>query len=180
MELNLEVLVLTLLIVIATTCLAVVGMLFYFLKSLRAENLPEVVNESGQKVEGPEGTSCAYHPKAIAMATCSICQRPICQKCFREADDVHFCSEHLRTYLDNEWEVLSQVRSSVQEPEDGLLVYEFKTSLWNSDMTPTFLVTHYQIDVHGDHIETHTKLFVREQDLEELSQAYHTYKKTSQ
>ncbi len=182
MSIDNNLIVILLLFVICALALIIVILIFFLLK---------VLSKESPKIDGPPQASesprpsvnrsfCSFHSEEHAVSTCAICHQSICQSCYRETDGLHFCSEHLRTYTENQWALLSQVRSSVEQPEDGLEVYLFKTQLWDKDLTPSYLVTHYQIDVQGDYVETLTSLYVKESELESLQEQFHAYKKASQ
>lgn len=134
-----------------------------------AEILPKVEasHEEDDSMD-PILENCDQHPDERAVAICSVCKTALCETCVRQDDNINFCGTHFRTYISNEWVELTSVTTTANEPEKGIHVYHFQEELWNKEKLPTFIVTHYKIDVTDDQIESHVKLMVRKDDEEEL------------
>lgn len=191
MNLNSQFITIFLLFVILILALSIVLLLFLIFKFITQNkvNLPpshasqknhrrEVEHKHDPNVQ--DESYCQDHPKRQAISTCSICNKSICKECLREESNLHFCSEHLKTFLKNDWSVLAQSRSTADFSLEGLSMYQFKLNIWEEKNIPSFFTTHYQIDVNQDHIETHVELHVRSNEFEELKLKFMEYKKASQ
>ena len=115
-------------------------------------------------VDGPPVENCHVHDEVQAQAFCSICKSALCENCVREDENIYFCAEHFRLYLNEDWVELETVFTTPNNPEDGMYIYEFHERMWTEDQTPTFITTHYKIDVELDHIESEVKLMVRKEE----------------
>tara|TARA_R110000868_G_scaffold97619_3_gene268585 strand:- start:2761 stop:3303 length:543 start_codon:yes stop_codon:yes gene_type:complete len=115
-----------------------------------------------------EQYTCFIHEKQNAIATCAICENAVCEDCHKDWDGLHLCPEHFGLYSKHSWIEIAEIRTTPQEPEKGHKLYHFKQSLWNDDKTPTYLVTHYKIDVDGDFVESWVKLYAREEEADHL------------
>ena len=89
---------------------------------------------------------------------------------------MHFCKEHFRTFANNKWKQITDVRTTPDTPEDGLFIYNFKRDLWQDKNIPTFVMTHYKINIENDFIESFIQLNVREEDVEKLTVQIEKYK----
>ncbi len=113
-------------------------------------------------------TTCHTHPNDPAVGICAICKKSLCEKCVREEDKIIFCPEHFQTYLSTDWVEVAFVTTTPDLPEKGLFIYQFQEKNWQESQTPTFIVTHYKINVESDHIESHIKLMAKKTDSESL------------
>ena len=112
--------------------------------------------------------NCFFHPNDSSIGTCCICHKSLCKKCWREADDLSFCPEHLKLYMATEWEILTEVRTTPETTEESLELYRFKKEIWEKEEKPSFVITHYQIDCGEDHIESLIKYYIPKKDWEHL------------
>jgi hypothetical protein len=112
--------------------------------------------------------NCHIHDDVHAEAFCSICKDALCENCIREDENVYFCSEHFQLYLRSEWIELDTVTTTPNNPEDGMYIYKFQEMIWKDNQTPTFITTHYKIDIEKDHIESEVKLMAREEEKADL------------
>jgi hypothetical protein len=120
-----------------------------------------------KKVEPLYGV-CANHPDRDGEGICGICELTFCPKCLKEYEKLHFCPEHYKLFRENIWVSIANVKTTPQEAEKGIFLHDFKRDIWKEG-TPSYVVTHYKIDVDNDFIESHVELHVREQDSAELS-----------
>lgn len=111
---------------------------------------------------------CVNHPELPAQALCAISSDPICESCVREDDGVIFSLEHFRTYLESTWVEMESVRATADQTEASAHLFEFKRQTWKDKQTPTFVTTHYRIDVESDEIESLIRLYVREEEQDQL------------
>lgn len=116
-----------------------------------------------------EAYTCVNHPEQNAIATCAICEDAICENCHKDWEGLHLCPEHFGLYGKHTWIEIAEIRTTPSAPEKGHKLYHFKHKLWNDEKVPAYLVTHYKIDVDGDHIESWVKLYAREEDADQLT-----------
>jgi hypothetical protein len=125
---------------------------------LTASNALKAKNSS---LEGPPVDNCHIHKEVSAQAFCSICKLSLCENCVLEDENLYFCSGHFQLYLNEEWVELETIITTPNNSEDGMYIYEFHETIWNERQIPTFITTHYKIDVESDHIQSEVKLMVR-------------------
>jgi hypothetical protein len=112
--------------------------------------------------------SCHLHPKEPSEGSCAICAEYFCKSCLKPQQSLLFCREHLNLYLNSQWSEVCNVKSSPTDPEAGVELIDWKKKLWDSEGTPTFIQTHYKINVDGDQIESWVVLFAREKETDEV------------
>jgi len=110
---------------------------------------------------------CTNHPEEYSQGICAICERGYCGKCLREVDKIHFCPEHFNVFINNEWDLLAEVRTTAQTPETANYVYSFKKNIWKEGI-PSYVVTHYRLNVEGDFVESYVNFFVKKLDAQTL------------
>ena len=91
---------------------------------------------------------------------CGICEKELAEEDHFEIDNIHFCKEHYNLYIKNDWQEISDQRTTADTPEAGIYIYNFQRSLWQNEKVPSFIVCEYKIDVNTDQIETYVKLTV--------------------
>ena len=161
------------LMLIAVLLVALLGAIFYLIFNKKNHSpdgthvTPTELPEEDESMD-PILENCDLHPDERAVAICSVCKTALCETCVRQDDNINFCGTHFRTYISHEWVELTSVKTTANDPEKGIHVYHFQEELWNKEKLPTFIVTHYKIDVTDDQIESHVKLMVRKDDEEEL------------
>ena len=130
------------------------------------------------KVELPisENYTCVHHKDAPSVGSCLICEEVFCVDCLVDHESMHFCKEHFRTYANHKWKLITDTRTTPDSPEDGLFIYHFKRDLWQDKNIPSFVMTHYKINIENDYIESFIQLNVREEDVEKLSLELLKYK----
>lgn len=119
-----------------------------------------------EKVE--ESFSCKNHPEKVSGGICLICEEAFCESCLIEHESMLFCKEHFKTFSQNKWDSISDVRTTPDTPHDALYVYHFKRKIWKERKTPTYVLTHYKINIDEDFIESFVQLFVLKSDVEDL------------
>ena len=143
------------------------GVVIYLLlksNSKEAAQAPEIVEPFTEK----EINSCHNHEKEFSKGTCCICEKSYCESCLKEWDGLTFCSEHLKTFSENKWVGITNIKTTPNNPEAAMFIYKFKKEQWSSSNIPSYVVTHYKINFEGDHIESYVMLYVRSQDEENL------------
>ncbi len=117
----------------------------------------------------PKEGTCFVHPLENAKTICAICSNLLCQNCNRDYDHLHFCPTHFETFIAYNWKPVTTVIAHPNRPLDGLALHHFKDNLWQSHKTPSYIVTHYKIDVESDQIESYIQLYVREEEYEMIN-----------
>ena len=112
---------------------------------------------------------CHNHPEEQSMGSCLICEEVFCENCLVEHDGLYFCKEHFRVYAGNKWKQITDVKTTPDTPMDGLYIYHFKRKVWKEQNIPSFILTHYKINIESDFIESFIQLNVLEKDAERLS-----------
>ena len=123
-----------------------------------------------------ENYYCIHHKEAPSVGSCLICEEVFCVDCLVDHESMHFCKEHFRTYANYKWKQITDVRTTPDTPEDGLFIYNFKRDLWLNKSIPSFVMTHYKINIENDYIESFIQLNVREDDVEKLGLELEKYK----
>ncbi len=157
--------------------IAAVGILAYLLfkktsGEKKHESSPEVANEI-TVVEEPQTPSayaehtqglCANHPDIIAQGMCAICAELFCETCLKAYEMLHFCNEHYELFINHKWVEIETVKTSPNDPESGLSLYTHKEKMWRERKIPSYIMTHYKIDIENDLIESHIKLYAMDSD----------------
>ncbi|RPJ75443.1 MAG: hypothetical protein EHM20_08930 [Alphaproteobacteria bacterium] len=120
---------------------------------------------------------CIHHKQAPSVGSCLICEEVFCADCLVEHESMHFCKEHFRTFANYKWKQITDERTTPDTPEDGLYIYNFKRDLWLNKNIPSFVMTHYKINIENDFIESFIQLNVREEDVEKLSRELELFKR---
>jgi hypothetical protein len=118
-----------------------------------------------------ESNFCKIHPKEHSMGSCLMCEGDFCEDCLIEHDSLYFCKEHFKIFANNQWEKISDVLTTAETPEASFPIYKFKRNLWENEGRPSFVVTHYKINVSSDHIESYVQLHVKKDDALELKKS---------
>jgi hypothetical protein len=102
---------------------------------------------------------CPNHSDEPGEVSCAICDQIFCKKCIKPFKNLHFCKEHLPLLMKNDWEEVLTVKTSTEDPEEGVRLYEAKKKLYLNLSIPTYIETHYKINVDHDYIETYLVVF---------------------
>lgn len=119
---------------------------------------------------------CENHPDIPSVGSCLICEDVFCEQCLIEHDSLYFCKEHFKTFANNKWKQITDVRTTPNTPEDGLYIYHFKRHIWQNNKIPSFVLTHYKINIEEDYIESFIQLNVVEDKAEELQNEIEKFK----
>lgn len=120
---------------------------------------------------------CVHHKDAPSVGTCLICEDVFCDDCLIDHESMHFCKAHFQIYANYKWKQITDTRTAPDTPEDGLYIYNFKRDLWLNKNIPSFVMTHYKINIENDYIESFIQLNVREEDVDKLSRELETIQK---
>lgn len=122
---------------------------------------------------------CIHHTDAPSVGSCLICEEVFCVDCLIDHESMHFCKEHFRTFASYKWKQITDERTTPDTPENGLYIYNFKRDLWLNKNIPSFVMTHYKINIENDYIESFIQLNVREDDVEKLSRELTSFNKST-
>lgn len=107
---------------------------------------------------------CKNHTETATAGSCLICEDVFCESCLIEHEGMYFCREHFKIFANYKWKQITDVKTTPNTPEDGLYIWDFKRDIWNNRNIPSFVLTHYKINVDDDFIESYVQLNVREED----------------
>lgn len=166
---NLITLVLFLLFII----LLLIGVLsFVVFKLLSQKSNPIIEVKKPNETPAPSITekySCHNHNDQPTVGSCLICEDVFCEKCIVEHEGMFFCKEHFKIYANYKWKQITDFKTSPHAPEEGMFIFNFKRKQWDKKGIPSFVITHYKINVEDDLIESYVQLHVREEDEVEFS-----------
>lgn len=115
---------------------------------------------------------CPNHPDEPGEAQCAICDELYCKACIRPFKSLHFCKEHLALIMRHDWAEVLTLKTSTTDPEEGVRLYDRKKAVFRDHGLPTYVETHYKIDVDSDHIETYLKLFAIDDQVDETKRKF--------
>lgn len=124
-----------------------------------------------------ESSHCPNHKDNKPVGTCLICEEAFCEECLIEHESLYFCKEHFKTYANHQWEKITDILTTSETPEASMHVHDFKRDLWKLEKTPTFVLTHYKINVNNDLIESFVQLHVRIEEKHLLEKKFLEYQK---
>jgi hypothetical protein len=107
---------------------------------------------------------CPNHPEEPGEVSCAVCDHLFCRQCIKPFKALHFCKEHLPLLMNKEWTEVLTVKTSTQDPEQGVRLYDVKKSLFQNENLPSYIETHYKINVDQDFIETYLVMFAIVED----------------
>jgi hypothetical protein len=70
--------------------------------------------------------------------------------------------------MKNDWEEVLTVQTSTEDPEQGVKLYDIKKQIFKEKHIPTYIETHYKINVDQDYVETYLVLFAIKSDVTTL------------
>lgn len=109
---------------------------------------------------------CPNHSEEPGETMCSICDKIYCRACIKPFKSLHFCKEHLPLIMRYDWDEVLTIKTSTQDPEQGVRLYDVKKEIFENDDIPTYVETHYKINVDQDFIETYLVLFAQKESIE--------------
>jgi hypothetical protein len=111
---------------------------------------------------------CPNHTEEPGEASCAICDNLFCKACIRPFKSLHFCKEHLPLIMRHEWDEVLTIKTSTHDPEEGVRLYDVKKRILEEQNIPTFIETHYKINVDHDYIETYLVLYATKESVESV------------
>jgi hypothetical protein len=133
---------------------------------------PEIVErlKSLEKLKSSKRADlfCPNHPDEPGEASCAICDHLFCKSCIKPFKALHLCKEHMPLLMKNDWEEVLTVQTSTEDPEQGVKLYDIKKQIFKEKHIPTYIETHYKINVDQDYVETYLVLFAIKSDVTTL------------
>jgi len=162
--------ILVILTLVVVALFLVVLYLIFKTNTFKTDSPQQHHSNLGKSVE--ESFTCMNHPDNSAVATCAICEGSVCEHCHKDWDGIHLCPEHFGLFSQHTWQEIAEIQTNPKAPEKGHHLYQFKNKLWSDEKVPTYLVTHYKINVDGDFVESWVKLYAREEDADQLGMRF--------
>jgi len=120
---------------------------------------------------------CPNHSEEPGETVCAICDKLFCIACLKPFKTMFFCKEHLPLIMKYDWEEVITIKTSTHDPEKGVRLYDFKKEIFESKDIPTYIETHYKINVDQDYIETYLVMFGIKENLDSLKSQLPTHLK---
>jgi len=111
---------------------------------------------------------CPNHTEEPGETSCAICDKIFCKACIKPFRSLHFCKEHIPLIMRHDWDEVLTVKTSTQDPERGVRLYDLKKKILEDSDLPTYIETHYKINVDQDYIETYLVLFSIRENIESV------------
>lgn len=115
---------------------------------------------------------CLNHPDEPGETMCAICDRLYCKACIRPFKVLHFCKEHMPLVMRHDWAEVMTIKTSTVDPEHGVRLYDRKKEVFSQYDLPTYIETHYKINVDQDYIETYLVLFAIKENLDQVKSKF--------
>ncbi len=136
----------------------------------------KLINKSNISLNLVEAHYCSNHKELPSVGSCLMCEEVFCDNCLIDHDSMHFCKDHFRVFANHKWKQITDIKTTPDTPEDGLFIYNFKRDQWLNNQVPSFIMTHYKINIENDFIESFIQLNVKEEDAEKLFDELSKYK----
>lgn len=136
---------------------------------------PEIlkrINEAKFTKATPISLFCPNHPQEPGEVMCAICDTLYCKSCIKPFKTMHFCKQHLPLVMQNEWDEVLTIKTSTEDPEEGVRLYDLKKEIFSEDKIPSYVETHYKINVDHDNIETYLVVYGMRNDVEILKEKF--------
>jgi len=118
---------------------------------------------------------CPNHPEEPGETMCAICDKIFCKTCIKSFKSLHYCKEHLPLVMRYDWEEVLTLKTSTQDPEKGVKLYHVKKDIFESQNIPTYVETHYKINVDQDFIETYLVLFAQKDEIPKVRDLFQSF-----
>lgn len=115
---------------------------------------------------------CPNHFDEPGETHCAICDRLFCRSCIVPFKTMHLCKEHLPLLMKNDWVKVLTLKTSTHDPEDGVRLYEQKKRVFTNEELPTYIETHYKINIEEDLIETFLVVFATKDQVESAKEKF--------
>ena len=109
---------------------------------------------------------CPNHSEEPGETMCAICDKLYCKSCIKPFKTLHFCKEHLPLIMRHDWDEVLTIKTSTHDPELGVRLYDVKRELFQESELPTYIETHYKINIDQDFIETYLVVYAQKEQIE--------------
>lgn len=109
---------------------------------------------------------CPNHTEEPGETMCAICDKLYCKACIKPFKSLHFCKEHLPMIMRYDWDEVVTIKTSTHDPEQGVRLYDVKKEIFEKEDIPTYVETHYKINVDQDYIETYLVLYAQKESIQ--------------
>lgn len=144
----------------------------------RSEFHPEILKRL-KELEAVKPTRsdlfCPNHSEEPGEVSCAICDKIFCKACIKPFKTLHFCKEHLPLVMRYDWEEVLTIKTSTSDPEQGVRLYDVKKEIFQRENIPTYIETHYKINVDQDYIETYLVLFAIQENMLEAKNKFSAF-----
>ena len=113
---------------------------------------------------------CPNHTDEPGEASCAICDHLFCSACIKPFRSLHLCKEHEPLIMRHDWVEVIKIKTSTQNPEEGVKLYDIKKKIFQHDDLATYIETHYKINVDQDTVETYLILFAMKEEHSKVEQ----------
>ena len=117
---------------------------------------------------------CPNHTEEPGETVCAICDKLFCKACIKPFKTMHFCKEHLPLIMRHDWDEVLTIKTSTHDPEQGVRLYDLKKDLFEKEDIPTYIETHYKINVDQDYIETYLVMYATKETLDSVKEKIQT------
>ena len=117
---------------------------------------------------------CPNHTEEPGETVCAICDKLYCRACIKPFKTMHFCKEHLPLIMRHDWDEVLTIKTSTHDPEQGVRLYDLKKDLFEKEDIPTYIETHYKINVDQDYIETYLVMYATKETLDSVKEKIQT------
>lgn len=115
---------------------------------------------------------CPNHSEEPGEVVCAICDKLYCKACIKPFKTMHFCKEHLPLIMRHDWDEVLTLKTSTTDPERGVKLYDIKKEIFENKQVPTYVETHYKINVDQDFIETYLVLYAIKENVESVRKIF--------
>lgn len=115
---------------------------------------------------------CPNHTEEPGEVVCAICDKLYCKACIKPFKTMHFCKEHLPLIMRYDWDEVMTVKTSTADPEKGVRLYDVKKQVFEQKNIPTYVETHYKINVDQDYIETYLVVYAIKENVDAVRKTF--------
>jgi hypothetical protein len=116
-------------------------------------------------MEEEKNQDCHNHPLKKGLIRCSLCEHLFCLFCLSEKEGLVLCLDHKSLMSHKKWHCTLNLQCSEENNSLGLLLYQFKKKLWESQNILSYLSFEYSHSASKNIITTTMKLHSLENDM---------------
>lgn len=115
---------------------------------------------------------CPNHSEEPGETMCAICDRIFCKACIKPFKNLYFCKEHIPLIMRFDWVEVVTIKTSTHDPEQGVRLYDVKKEIFQKENLPTYVETHYKINVDQDYIETYLVVYAQQEEIDKAKKSF--------